>query len=523
MCKENNAPRNREDSKPFASFDAEKEIGTVLNIEIATIVDVPGIEVQVPSLSSPGYSVWILIRGGHGKFVNENHRHNSNIVNCSSSLRAKEDNLNDVCLESSKPAVVNHGQGSQDSNNVKTKVEPSSMHRETVASSIWVAAASSESSSGGSSNPTSIHLKTKSIFVKKEIPKEDRIWTIIPGCPKCKRDSLEIRISKCVTEMVRHHDQDERETDGARHWDGVLSVLKGKFRNQMEKEFTDEDWLHCLYLRSIKTRFEICEDENGEIRYIRAIQGHSGGMIISPRLMNYVMIPYEWKRFIYHVGRARDENSSAEIGLVAGATERKEGRQTIFFTPLDPFNSDADEAESITDTTKLRKGTVSNSLEIWTRCSVLDSFVHSTRCWSRILANGFQCHYYLPVCAKECVVKVVSESGKRELFARQQTPRERPKVTLRPSWVHTRSNTVSMLRETESNLQARNSDPNASGSRTWPKEEIEQSIDLRVDGIPNDETYTDEQYIKKNRRTSPKTCDSERSIKRRLTSGQHSQ
>ena len=57
-------------------------------------------EVQVPSLSSPGYSVWILIRRGHERLVNENHRHNSDIVNCSSSLRAKEDNLNDVCLES---------------------------------------------------------------------------------------------------------------------------------------------------------------------------------------------------------------------------------------------------------------------------------------------------------------------------------------------------------------------------------------------------------------------------------------
>ena len=34
---------------------------------------------------------------------------------------------------------------------------------------------------------------------------------------------------------------------------------------------------------------------------------------------------------------------------------------------------------------------------------------------------------------KECVVKVVSESGKREFFAKQLTPQERPKVTLRPS------------------------------------------------------------------------------------------
>ena len=55
-----------------------------------------------------------------------------------------------------------------------------------------------------------------------------------------------------------------------------------------------------------------------------------------------------------------------------------------------------------------------------------------------------------------------------------------------------------MPRETDSNLQAWNSDPNASGSRIWPQEEIEQSIDLRVDGIPNDETYTDEQYMQSN-------------------------
>ena len=74
-----------------------------------------------------------------------------------------------------------------------------------------------------------------SIYVKEEIPKEDRIWTLTPGCPKCKRDSFETRISKCVTNMVRRHDQDERETDGARHWDGVLSVLKGKFRINWRK------------------------------------------------------------------------------------------------------------------------------------------------------------------------------------------------------------------------------------------------------------------------------------------------
>ena len=175
--------------------------------------------------------------------MNEIHRHNSDIVNYSASLRTKEEHRS----EFPKPAVVSHEQGSQDSNIVKTKVEPSSVHRETVASTIRVALASKSSSggSGGSSNPTSIHLKAKCTYTKKEIPKADRIWTLIPGCTKCKRDSFETRMSKCVTNMVRHHDQDEREADGARHWDGVLLVLKGRFRSQLEKEYTDEDsWKH---------------------------------------------------------------------------------------------------------------------------------------------------------------------------------------------------------------------------------------------------------------------------------------
>ena len=192
----------------------------------------------------------------------------------------------------------------------------------------------------------------------------------------------------------RHHDQDERVTDGARHWDGVLSVLKGKFRNQLEKEFTDEDWLHC-------------------------IQGHSGGMIISPRLMNYVMILYKWKRFLYHVGRARDQYSIAEIGLVAGGKERKKVRQTIFFTPLDPFNSDADEAESITDTTQPIKVQYQvhwrpeQDAVYWILLSTAQDA--GLEFWQ----TGSNAIFTFQSVPKECVVKVVSESGKRELFARQ--------------------------------------------------------------------------------------------------------
>ena len=59
-------------------------------------------------------------------------------MNYGSSLRKKEENFDNVCFESSKPSVEYHEQGAQDSKNVETKVKPSSVHREIVASTMRV-------------------------------------------------------------------------------------------------------------------------------------------------------------------------------------------------------------------------------------------------------------------------------------------------------------------------------------------------------------------------------------------------
>ena len=106
---------------------------------------------------------------------------------------------------------------------------------------------------------------------------------------------------------------------------------------------------------------------------------------------------------------------------------------------------------------------------------------------------------------KESVVEVVSESGKRELFEKHVTPRERSKVTLRPLWIYERCNTVSMPLEIESNLQAWNSNPKRSESRKWPNEDIEQSIDLRAEGIPNHETYYKDDSVPESKRSLPQS------------------
>ena len=87
MCKEYTAHQKPRGFKAIRINWCRKRNWSSLNIEIASIIDVPGSEVQVPSLSSPGYSLWILISRGYERVVNETHRHNSDIVNYSCARR----------------------------------------------------------------------------------------------------------------------------------------------------------------------------------------------------------------------------------------------------------------------------------------------------------------------------------------------------------------------------------------------------------------------------------------------------
>ena len=50
--------------------------------------------------------------------------------------------------------------------------------------------------------------------------------------------------------------------------------------------------------------------------------------------MGHVAIPFKWKEFLFHGGFPYNVTSIFKSGLIAGGRERKEGRQTIFFTPL---------------------------------------------------------------------------------------------------------------------------------------------------------------------------------------------
>ena len=50
------------------------------------------------------------------------------------------------------------------------------------------------------------------------------------------------------------------------------------------------------------------------------------------------MLPMNFVDYIYHVGCAHDLNSIMQSGLIAGGKVARKGRQTVFFTAVDPMH-----------------------------------------------------------------------------------------------------------------------------------------------------------------------------------------
>ena len=86
---------------------------------------------------------------------------------------------------------------------------------------------------------------------------------------------------------------------------------------------------------SILDVHEFCDQKN-QVKYMRSIQGHSGGVHIVPKLQNNVRIPYGLTDYIYHVGSALNSRFISEGGLIAGRIGVQQRRKTCFFTAWNP-------------------------------------------------------------------------------------------------------------------------------------------------------------------------------------------
>ena len=111
------------------------------------------------------------------------------------------------------------------------------------------------------------------------------------------------------------------------------------FAHKGARDFDDGNWLHLIHDGSTKKRLEYCQDKDGNLRHLRAIQGHSGGIPITPELMKYT-------RLFHTIGRStfiREEVRWIFQSILVqwNNTRKKEedkARQAVsLWTPLNAF------------------------------------------------------------------------------------------------------------------------------------------------------------------------------------------
>ena len=84
----------------------------------------------------------------------------------------------------------------------------------------------------------------------------------------------------------------------------------------------------------------------GKILYLRALQGHSGNNLIDPTLQDNVVIGSGIFHYIYHIGCAFNLHSIINNGLILGGQDLSR-RQTVFFLPIDPRDTDHKDPEHV--------------------------------------------------------------------------------------------------------------------------------------------------------------------------------
>ena len=145
----------------------------------------------------------------------------------------------------------------------------------------------------------------------KTIPIGERNWTDIEPQDHSPTDHS---VSKKLINLLRHGTL-PREDDGSIEFWRLKEYLQNHFVHS--RHWSDEKWKsETAGGGGNKKRFQYCTDPSGqEILYLRALQGHSGRILIDPSLQGNVLIPDDFFKYIYHVGCAINLHSITKFRI----------------------------------------------------------------------------------------------------------------------------------------------------------------------------------------------------------------
>ena len=196
-CREHTLPRAHKNSRFFATIPGQTIIGPALQVHIIRDLDISGIKIQIPSTTPKDRTSWVMMCRGKNRYVEELHLNDPDHNPTSSEL------LEHIELERSVAKEREPG---------STKMEPPWSIEET--------------------HGKQLKFQTNPVYNYSEVvvPIEERKWNDIPARKFFKGDSLPTENSGLVMRLACHHDQDERETDGAVQWNSMVPLLRNAFQ-----------------------------------------------------------------------------------------------------------------------------------------------------------------------------------------------------------------------------------------------------------------------------------------------------
>ena len=177
---------------------------------------------------------------------------------------------------------------------------------------------------------------------------------------------------------------------------------------------------------------------------ILCFRSHSGGNQIDPALQDNVLLPSDFAEYIYHVGSSHDMHSIIQSGLIPGGKDIKKGRQTVFFTAVNPMHTHLHKQRNY-DVTKPRVAVYKQNWKrhqktvYWCKLRVAQKkglTFYQTR------SNAIILHNTVPA---PCIEKVVAMSSGEVLKNKMcESPRSLRKVVPKPAWHEGRTDTTSI-------------------------------------------------------------------------------
>ena len=375
-CREYTLPRDDPASEAKGWIQGNTKIGPILEVTTTFQHFKFGVEVRIPSVKEDNSQSWVRISFGTIRYVNHYVKHNTH--NFASSYEEKAEPASSEVIAARSKA--------------KAKPQP----RE-------------------SSATTTMSLS-------------ERVWIdIVPS----RQDNESHKVSKRVINILRHNQSVDREPDGAVQFYKIKFLVKE--HTLSTQHWSDSRWLACLAAGGgIKRRFQYCPDYLGSIIYLRALQGHSGDNIIDLATQDHVLITPGIFTYIYHVGSSFNLKSIVSNGLIPGGQELN-GRQSVYFLPVDPRDEDHRDPEVIDYSVPRRARYLQKS---WKRhqdtvfwINIDQGIIKEGLRFYQTKSNAIILQGVLP---PSCIVKAERLKGGELLYTRQYlSPRPPPKIVLR--------------------------------------------------------------------------------------------